>query len=60
MEQEVFQVKEFCKCYAISRTALYNEIAAKRIAIIKRGRRTLITRADGQKWLESLRTNQKM
>jgi hypothetical protein len=55
MEQELYRVKDFCRCYAISRSALYLEIAAKRISIIKRGRRTLIAREDAQKWSEATR-----
>jgi hypothetical protein len=55
MEQELYRVKDFCRCYAISRSALYLEIAAKRIPIIKRGRRTLIAREDAQKWSEAIR-----
>ena len=55
MEQEVFRVSEFCQCYAISRTAFYREVWAKRLCIIKRGRRTLITRVDAEQWLNSYR-----
>lgn len=53
MEQEVFRVSEFCQRYAISRTAFYREVWAKRLHIIKRGRRTLITRIDAETWLKS-------
>jgi len=48
MEQEVYTIKDFCRCYAISRTAFYREIWANRLHMIKRGRRTLITRADAE------------
>jgi hypothetical protein len=55
MEQEVLRVSEFCHCYAISRTALYREIWAGRLRILKRGRRTLITKKDAAIWVAELR-----
>ena len=58
MEQEVYTIKDFCRCYAISRTAFYREVWASRLRVIKRGRRTLVVRIDADKWLrnhESLR-----
>ena len=58
MEQEVFRVLEFCQRYAISRASLYREIAAHRLRIIKRGRRTLITRVEAERWFENLCRNQ--
>jgi len=54
MEQEVYRVSEFCKIYAISRTALYREIWAKRLTVIKRGRRTLIVSTEAKRWLRDL------
>ena len=56
MEQEVFRVSEFCQRYAISRTAFYREVWAQRLHIIKRGRRTLVTKLDADTWLNSLRS----
>ena len=55
MEQEVYRISEFCKRYAISRTSFYREVWANRLCVIKRGTRTLITRADAEQWLESFR-----
>ena len=57
MEQEVFRVKEFCQRYAISRTAFYREVWAKRLRVIKRGRRTMIAKIDAEEWLERLRSS---
>ena len=54
MDKEVYRILEFCQLYAISRSSLYREIAANRLHIIKRGRRTLITRTDAERWFENL------
>ncbi len=58
MDTEVYRVLEFCQRYAISRASLYREIAANRLHIIKRGRRTLITRAEAERWFRDLCQNQ--
>lgn len=55
MDKELFTIPEFISRYSISRTALYREINAKRLPLLKRGRRSLIARDDAQAWLESLR-----
>lgn len=55
MEQELFYIRDFCKCYAISRTAVYREFSANRLHHIKRGTRTLIHRAEAERWVEALR-----
>lgn len=57
MEREIYPVAEFCQRYAISRTSFYREIQAKRLSIIKRGRRTGVTRAESERWLAALSTN---
>ena len=54
MEQEVFRISEFCQRYAISRTAFYREIWAHRLQVFKRGRRTLVSKKNAEKWLEEL------
>jgi Helix-turn-helix domain len=54
MENEAYRVSEFCQRYAISRTSLYKEIWADRLRIIKRGRRTLISRAEAERWFSNL------
>lgn len=56
MENQVqaYRVSEFCKRYVISRASLYREIGAKRLRIIKRGRTTLVTRAEAERWFDDL------
>lgn len=58
MEREIYPVNEFCQRYAISRTAFYREVKAKRLAIVKRGRRTGVIRTEGDRWLASLSYSQ--
>jgi hypothetical protein len=58
MTQEAFRVSEFCQRYAISKASFYREVIANRLAIIKRGRTTLITRAEAERWFERLCQNQ--
>lgn len=55
MEKEAYRVSEFCERYSISRASFYREFAASRIEITKRGRSTLIDRAEAQRWFESLK-----
>ena len=54
MDKEVYRILEFCQRYAISRSSLYREIAANRLHVIKRGRRTLIPRKEAERWFENL------
>lgn len=51
---EVLRVKDFCLKYSISRASLYREINAHRLQAIKRGRLTLITRAEAERWFHDL------
>jgi hypothetical protein len=53
MESEVLRITEFCQRYAISRTAFYREVWGQRLRIVKRGRRTLITRVEAERWFEN-------
>ena len=55
MEQELFYIKDFCERYAISRTSVYREFSANRLRPLKRGTRTVIPRAEAERWVESLR-----
>lgn len=50
-------VPEFLRQYAISRTSFYGEVNKGRLKIIKRGRRTLISKDDADLWVETLRLN---
>jgi hypothetical protein len=56
MEQvaKAYRVSEFCKRYLISRASLYREISAQKIQIIKRGRRTLISHEEAERWFAAL------
>lgn len=55
MKQEVFRVNDFCERYALSRRTFYREVHARRLLIIKRGRRTYVAREDADLWLQSQR-----
>ena len=48
-------VPEFLRRYAISRTSFYEQVKNHKLAIIKRGRRTLVASDDAAKWVDSLR-----
>lgn len=52
----LFTVNEFCKWASIGRTKLYAEMNAGRLTAKKFGSRTLIPRAEAQKWMEQLPT----
>lgn len=54
MDKEAYRVSEFCQRYSISKASFYREAAANRIRIIKRGRTTLIARAEAERWLAEL------
>lgn len=51
MTKELLTPAEFQALYNISHTTFYREVNAKRIAIIKIGRATRITRETGIRWL---------
>ena len=51
---KAYRVSEFCRQYVISKASFYREVAANRLHIIKRGRTTLITRAEAERWFEIL------
>jgi len=54
MEKEALRVSEFCQRYSISKASFYRETASKRLNIVKRGRSTLVTRREAERWLEQL------
>ncbi|MBN9089165.1 MAG: helix-turn-helix domain-containing protein [Reyranella sp.] len=47
-------VYEFCATTSISRAKFYEEVSAKRIRILKSGRRTLVPASEVVAWLDSL------
>jgi excisionase family DNA binding protein len=52
--KELFTIRDFMSRYSISRSSLYRELNAGRLRVVKRGRRSLITRADAEEWLKLL------
>jgi hypothetical protein len=54
MEPVAYYVRDFCRIYAIPRTSFYREINAKRLRLFKRGKRSLIERAEAERWYASL------
>lgn len=55
MEPVAYRIPEFCTTYVISRTALYREVKAGRLRLLKRGKRSLIERAEAERWFAALR-----
>ncbi len=51
--KERYNVEDFCFVYTISRSEFYREVKAKRLQVIRRGRRTYIARSDAEAWLSS-------
>jgi excisionase family DNA binding protein len=49
-----YRIEETCETLSISRTKLYEEIAAGRLRALKCGRRTLIPASEITAWLNSL------
>lgn len=57
MDAEVFSVREFCTAYGISRALFYKLVKAGRApALMKVGRRTLISRSAATLWQASVTT----
>lgn len=54
MQPIVFRVADFLLRFDISKSSFYREVAAERLSIIKRGRRTLIARDEAERWFASL------
>lgn len=54
MEKELFTISEFLVKFSISRASFYREVADGRLHLLKRGRRSLISRAEAERWLKAL------
>jgi len=54
MEKEAYRVSEFCQRYSISKATFFRETAANRLRILKRGRSTLVSRSEAERWFENL------
>jgi len=55
MEAVAYRIPEFCQVYVISRTALYREVKAGRLKILKRGKRSLIERTEAERWFAGIK-----
>jgi hypothetical protein len=53
---EAFSIDEFCLRYGIGRQLVYDELNSGRLVAKKAGRRTIIPRLNGERWLNSLPT----
>lgn len=53
-DQGAMTVNEFCQRYRIGRTKVYAEIGSGRLRAVKLGAKTLILRADADRWARSL------
>lgn len=51
-----FSINDFCQWASIGRTAAYAELKAGRLSARKFGRRTLIAKAEAERWLGSLQS----
>jgi hypothetical protein len=58
MEQPIepiaYFIGEFCEKFVISKSSFYREVNARRLRIYKRGKRTMIERAEAERWYASL------
>jgi len=52
-QRAAYRIDEFCASTGLSRSKVYEEIAAGRLKAVKCGSRTLITASAGKAWLES-------
>jgi hypothetical protein len=53
-EREAFSPDEFAKLVGVGRTTVFGEIKAGRLVAKKVGKRTIITCAEGRRWLAAL------
>lgn len=51
IEKQSYRIAEFCLAHGVGRSKVYEEIAAKRLKIIKFGRMTLISKEAAHEWL---------
>jgi excisionase family DNA binding protein len=52
--QGAYGTREFCNAFGIGKTFLYDQIKRNRLRAVKCGKRTLILRADADRWANSL------
>ncbi|WP_454628445.1 hypothetical protein [Bradyrhizobium cenepequi] len=49
-------IDEFCRRYCVGKTKAYAEAKAGRLQMLKIGSKTVVARAEAQRWLNSLPT----
>jgi len=54
MNNEAFTIRSFCQAYGVGRSFTYSEMAAGKLSYRKAGKKTLIMRADAQRWADNL------
>jgi hypothetical protein len=54
MEPVAYYVRDFCRIYTIPKTSFYREVNARRLRLFKRGKRSLIERAEAERWYANL------
>ncbi len=55
IDNELITVPEFLRLFSICRTSFYDEVAAGRLCILKRGSRSFVAREDALNWMQGLR-----
>lgn len=57
-DKRAFSIAEFCRLYGVGRTTAYFQINAKRLQVVKVGKRTLVPADAAESWIENLPTEQ--
>ena len=52
--REALTIADFCAAYSVGRSRTYEMIGARELVARKCGKRTLIARADAERWLQKL------
>jgi excisionase family DNA binding protein len=53
-DKRAFSIGEFCNRYGVGKTTAYAEIKAKRLQVVKAGKRTLVPADAAEAWLKNL------
>jgi hypothetical protein len=53
-EPTAYFVSEFCKKFIISKTSFYREVNAGRLMLLKRGKRSIVDKAEAERWYTNL------
>jgi hypothetical protein len=49
-----FTVAEFCQTYRVGRNTFYGELKAERLSARKVGKKTLVLKAEAERWAQAL------